>query len=332
LERGELATATKILKKKVSEKRLMVGASPSIMAVKETIQKVAATEARILITGENGTGKELVAQAIHDNSDRSKANCVEVNCAAIPSELIESELFGHEKGAFTSAIKQKIGKFEQASGGTLFLDEIGDMDFNVQAKVLRALQEHKITRVGGEKDIKIDVRVISATNKNLEQEIENKRFRLDLYHRLNVINIHLPSLNQRGDDVKLIANHILKEICKDYKIPEKTIDAAALDALKNYQWSGNVRELRNVVERLVILSGKATAITQQDVASYTNPLKLGLGSGTELYSQFNNLSAFKKHSEKNFVKYKLAQNAQNIEKTAAVLEITIDELQKLLID
>ena len=222
LQKGELLVETKVLKKKVVETRRMVGESPEMIAIKETIEKVSATEARILITGENGTGKELVALAIHEKSDRNKAPFVEVNCAAIPSELIESELFGHEKGAFTSAIKQKIGKFEQANGGTLFLDEIGDMDFSVQAKVLRALQENKITRVGGEKDIKVDVRVVSATNKNLEQEIENKRFRLDLYHRLNVINIHLPSLNQRGDDVKLIAVHIINEICKDYKLAKKT--------------------------------------------------------------------------------------------------------------
>ncbi len=330
LQKGELLVETKVLKKKVVETRRMVGESPEMIAIKETIEKVSATEARILITGENGTGKELVALAIHEKSDRNKAPFVEVNCAAIPSELIESELFGHEKGAFTSAIKQKIGKFEQANGGTLFLDEIGDMDFSVQAKVLRALQENKITRVGGEKDIKVDVRVVSATNKNLEQEIENKRFRLDLYHRLNVINIHLPSLNQRGDDVKLIAVHIINEICKDYKISQKNLDSTALQALANYQWSGNVRELRNVIERLVILSGKATTITEQDVATYTNPLKLGLGSGTELYSQFNSLDAFKKYSEKQFIKYKLAQNANNIEKTAYQLEISVDALQLLL--
>jgi transcriptional regulator with GAF, ATPase, and Fis domain len=247
----------------------MIGDSEPIKKIKETIDKVAPTEARILVTGENGVGKELVARWIHEKSNRATGPLVEVNCAAIPSELIESELFGHEKGSFTSAIKQRIGKFEQANGGTLFLDEIGDMSLNAQAKVLRALQEGKITRVGADKDIAVDVRVIAATNKDLLKETEAKTFRLDLYHRLSVILIHVPSLNERREDIPLLVNYFLKDICSDYGISKKAIDADAVKLLQDYNWTGNIRELRNVVERLVILSGRS--ITVDDVKSYVVP-------------------------------------------------------------
>jgi transcriptional regulator with GAF, ATPase, and Fis domain len=247
----------------------MVGESAPIQKIKDTIDKVAATEARILITGENGVGKELVARWIHEKSNRATGPLVEVNCAAIPTELIESELFGHEKGSFTSAIKQRIGKFEQANGGTLFLDEIGDMSLNAQAKVLRALQEGKITRVGADKDINVDVRVIAATNKDLLKEVDAKTFRLDLYHRLSVILIHVPSLNERRDDIPILVDQFLEDICSDYGVAVKTISEEAINLLKEYNWTGNIRELRNVVERLVILSGKA--ITSEDVASYVMP-------------------------------------------------------------
>jgi transcriptional regulator with GAF, ATPase, and Fis domain len=220
----------------------------------------------VLITGDNGVGKELVARWIHEKSNRNRNPIVEVNCAAIPTELIESELFGHEKGSFTSAVKQRIGKFEQAHGGTLFLDEIGDMSLNAQAKVLRALQEGKITRVGGDKDISVDVRVVAATNKDLLREVEEKAFRLDLYHRLSVIIIHVPSLNERREDIPALVGHFLQQICSEYGIPVKTMEKQAMEALRKNNWTGNIRELRNVVERLIILSG--TSITASDVASF----------------------------------------------------------------
>lgn len=269
LDRSSLVTETKVLKRKVSRVPEMIGESSSIKKIKETIDKVAPTEARILITGENGVGKELVARWIHEKSNRASGPLVEVNCAAIPGELIESELFGHEKGSFTSAIKQRIGKFEQANGGTLFLDEIGDMSPNAQAKVLRALQEGKITRVGADKDINVDVRVITATNKDLLKEVDAKTFRLDLYHRLSVIIIHVPPLNERKDDIPLLSENFLKEICTDYGIAKKTIEPDAIQYLQDYNWTGNIRELRNVVERLVILSGKT--ITADDVKNYVLP-------------------------------------------------------------
>jgi transcriptional regulator with GAF, ATPase, and Fis domain len=230
------------------------------------IEKVAPTEARVLITGENGTGKELVARWIHEKSNRNAVPIVEVNCAAIPSELIESELFGHEKGSFTSAIKQRLGKFELAHKGTLFLDEIGDMSLQAQAKVLRALQENKITRVGGEKEIPVDVRIVAATNKDLRKEIEKGNFREDLYHRLSVIVIHVPSLNERKEDIPLLADYFLKEICSDYQMPLKTITASAYEALKEINWTGNIRELRNVIERLIIMCDKT--IDAKDVKQY----------------------------------------------------------------
>lgn len=261
-----LVKETKSLKSKISKVQDIIGESLSIIKIKETIDKVAATDARVLITGENGSGKELVAKWLHEKSNRQAATLVEVNCAAIPSELIESELFGHEKGSFTSAVKQRIGKFEQANGGTLFLDEIGDMSLNAQAKVLRALQEGKIARVGGDKEISVDVRVIAATNKNLLQEIELKNFRLDLYHRLSVILIHIPSLNERRDDIPLLVDKFLEDIALDYRQTPKSIDKKALEALQQHNWTGNIRELRNVVERLVILSSKD--ITAEDVKNY----------------------------------------------------------------
>jgi transcriptional regulator with GAF, ATPase, and Fis domain len=249
----------------------IIGESAAVKKIKETIEKVAPTDARVLITGENGVGKELVARWLHEKSNRNTGPIVEVNCAAIPSELIESELFGHEKGSFTSAVKQRIGKFETASGGSLFLDEIGDMSLNAQAKVLRALQEGKITRVGAEKDINVDVRVIAATNKDLLKEVEDKNFRLDLYHRLGVIIIHVPSLNERREDVPLLVEYFLDIIALEYGQPKKGIEPRAMDALQQHNWTGNIRELRNVVERLIILSGKT--ITLEDVENYVLPKK-----------------------------------------------------------
>jgi DNA-binding NtrC family response regulator len=269
MDRSSLVTETKVLKRRVNRVQEMIGESNPIKKIKETIEKVAPTDARILITGENGVGKELVARWIHEKSSRASGQLVEVNCAAIPSELIESELFGHEKGSFTSAIKQRIGKFEQANSGTLFLDEIGDMSLNAQAKVLRALQEGKITRVGADKDINVDVRVITATNKDLLKEVEEKRFRLDLYHRLGVIIIHVPSLNERKDDIPLLVDRFLSDICSEYGVAKKSIDDDALKLLQDYNWTGNIRELRNVVERLIILSGKT--ISTEDVRSYVVP-------------------------------------------------------------
>jgi len=269
LDKTSLVKETKVLKRKVSKVQEIIGNSDAIRKIKDTIEKVAPTDARVLITGENGTGKELVARWLHDKSLRNTGPMVEVNCAAIPSELIESELFGHEKGSFTSAIKQRVGKFEQANGGTLFLDEIGDMSLSAQAKVLRALQEGKITRVGGDKEISVDVRVVAATNKDLFKEVEEKQFRLDLYHRLGVILIHVPSLNQRRDDIPELVDKFLLDIAADYGQIPKNIDKKALEALQANQWSGNIRELRNVVERLIILSGKT--IQLEDVKNYVLP-------------------------------------------------------------
>lgn len=270
LERSTLVTQTKNLKKQVSKKYEMIGESEGIRKVKEMIDRVAPTEARVLITGANGTGKELVAHQIHEKSSRSKAPFVEVNCAAIPSELIESELFGHEKGSFTSAIKQRIGKFEQANGGTIFLDEIGDMSLSAQAKVLRALQENKISRVGSDKDIQVNVRVIAATNKNIREEIDNNRFREDLYHRLSVILIHVPTLNERIDDIPLLAEHFNNLICSEYGMSPKKITKDAITELQKINWTGNIREFRNVLERLIILSREQ--ISGNDVKSYAAPV------------------------------------------------------------
>lgn len=266
LDKTTLVKETRNLKKKISKKFDMVGESTSIRDVKEMIEKVAPTDARVLVTGPNGSGKELVARWIHEKSKRSNGPLVEVNCAAIPSELIESELFGHEKGSFTSAIKQRIGKFELAEGGTLFLDEIGDMSLSAQAKVLRALQENKITRVGGDKEITVNVRVVAATNKNLRKEIEENRFREDLYHRLSVIVIKVPALNERPDDIPLLTEKFLDDIAEEHGSKRKQINDAALKALQAHNWTGNIRELRNVVERLVIMS--AEEISAEDVKKY----------------------------------------------------------------
>ncbi len=271
MDKNNLVAETKVLKRKVSKVQEIVGETPPVKKIKDTIDKIAPTDARVLITGENGVGKELVARWIHEKSNRSKGPMVEVNCAAIPGELIESELFGHEKGSFTSAIKQRIGKFEQANGGTLFLDEIGDMSVNAQAKVLRALQEGKITRVGADKDINVDVRVIAATNKDLLKEVEHKNFRLDLYHRLGVIIVHVPSLNERLGDIPLLVERFLEDIATEYGQPKKAIESKAIEALQQHNWSGNIRELRNVVERLIILSGKI--ISPEDVDNYVLPRK-----------------------------------------------------------
>lgn len=266
LDKSTLQRETKTLKKKISKKNDMVGESEAIRQVKEMIEKVAPTDARVLVTGPNGSGKELVARWIHESSRRANGPLIEVNCAAIPSELIESELFGHEKGSFTSAIKQRLGKFELAEGGTLFLDEIGDMSLSAQAKVLRALQENKISRVGGDKEINVHVRIVAATNKDLKKEIEENKFREDLYHRLSVIVIKVPSLNDRKDDIPLLSEKFLEDIAEEYGAKKKDIDPKALEALKNYNWTGNIRELRNVIERLVIMSGGD--ISEEDVRKY----------------------------------------------------------------
>lgn len=266
LDKTTLIKETRNLKKKISKKYEMIGESDPVKHMREMIDKVAPTDARVLITGPNGSGKELVAKSLHENSKRANGPLVEVNCAAIPSELIESELFGHEKGSFTSAIKQRIGKFELAEGGTLFLDEIGDMSLSAQAKVLRALQESKITRVGGDKEITVNVRVVAATNKDLRKEIQENRFREDLYHRLSVIVIKVPSLNERKDDIPLLSEKFLDDIAEDYGAKRKRITEKAMDALKSHNWTGNIRELRNVVERLVIMSGEE--ISPQDVEKY----------------------------------------------------------------
>jgi len=271
MDRSELVEETKTLKLKIqgSKNSPIIGNSKEIEEIKSMIDKVAPTDARVLITGGNGTGKELVARQLHDKSDRKKSPFVEVNCAAIPSELIESELFGHEKGAFTSAVKQRKGKFEQADGGTLFLDEIGDMSLSAQAKVLRALQENKITRVGGDKDIKVNVRILAATNKDLRKEIEEGNFREDLFHRLSVILLHVPSLNERKDDIPILADYFLNLICEEHGVPLVNLTNEAKEALQKVNWTGNIRELRNIIERLIILCDKE--ISGKDVALYANP-------------------------------------------------------------
>ncbi len=266
LEKGDLVTETKVLKKKITKSVDMIGNSKAIQNIKDIIEKVAPTDAKVLITGSNGSGKELVAKWLHEKSNRAGGPLIEVNCAAIPSELIESELFGHEKGSFTSAVAQRKGKFELAEGGTLFLDEIGDMSLSAQAKVLRALQENKITRVGGDKEIKVNVRVVAATNKNLEKEIEKETFRQDLFHRLSVIPIHVPSLDERKEDIPLLTDHFLELICTEMGIAKKAISKEALKAMQDRNWPGNIREFRNVIERLIILGGKE--ITAEDVKQF----------------------------------------------------------------
>lgn len=327
LEKGSLVKETKVLKRKISKTKEILGDSSSINLIKDTIEKVAPTEARVLITGANGAGKELVARWLHEKSSRSGSTLVEVNCAAIPSELIESELFGHEKGSFTSAVKQRIGKFEQANNGTLFLDEIGDMSLSAQAKVLRALQENKITRVGGEKEIDVNVRVIAATNKDLLREIEEGNFRMDLYHRLSVILIHVPSLNERKDDIPTLANAFCEEVCAEYSMPVKAFTPDAMKALQSLPWTGNIRELRNMIERLIILCDKK--ITEEDVLKFANPggpITANSLAGNHTSNgfdmeQFTSFQDFKDFSECEFIKYKLERNNWNVSKTADDLDI-----------
>ncbi|HEY8931165.1 MAG TPA: sigma-54 dependent transcriptional regulator [Mucilaginibacter sp.] len=325
LDRGSLVTEAKVLKRRVAKVRPILGNSQAIERIKETIDRVAPTDARVLVTGANGSGKELVARWLHEKSNRSNAPLIEVNCAAIPSELIESELFGHEKGSFTSAIKQRIGKFESANGGTLFLDEIGDMSASTQAKVLRALQENKITRVGGEKEIEVDVRVVAATNKDLLKEIDAGNFRMDLYHRLSVILIHVPPLIDRRDDIPLLAQNFLEEICNEYGMPVKKISEGALEALKTLPWTGNIRELRNMIERLIILSDKT--ITEGDVKAFANPSSPAVVNGTAAaapqtdFDQFANFQEYKDYAEREYIKFKLEKNNWNVSKTADDIDI-----------
>ena len=318
IDKKELVVETKVLRRRASKTRDIIGDSPAIKNILDTIDKVAPTDARVLITGENGTGKELVARWIHEKSLRAKQPLIEVNCAAIPTELIESELFGHEKGAFTSAIKQRIGKFEQAHNGTIFLDEIGDMSLSAQAKVLRALQENKITRVGGEKDIEVDVRVIAATNKNLMKENEKGNFRMDLYHRISVILIHVPSLNERRDDIPLLAEKFVKEVCEDGGLPKKSFLPQALEEFKKLNFSGNIRELRNIVERLVILG--QTRITLEDIQKFANPIN-ARDEEKSVYERFSTLQEFKEYVERIFIEEKLKKNGWNVAKTAAEIDI-----------
>ncbi|MEP7268543.1 MAG: sigma-54 dependent transcriptional regulator [Saprospiraceae bacterium] len=303
MDKSCLITEKKVLQHRITKSRIqpMVGESSPMAKVKDTIERVGPTEARVLVTGENGTGKELVARWIHEKSARKEAPIIEVNCAAIPSELIESELFGHEKGSFTSAIKQRLGKFELAHGGTLFLDEIGDMSLSAQAKVLRALQENRITRVGGDKEIKVDVRVIAATNKDLRKEIEAGRFREDLYHRLAVIIIDVPSLNQREEDIPDLVDYFNQQICQDYGITSKIFTDKALKTLQKMRWSGNIRELRNVVERLIILSpGK---ITEKEVGAYVTPSG-SVSKYRDMFDKFEDVKELKVFIEREYEQYK----------------------------
>ena len=318
-EKNNLVIETKVLKRKISKTHEIIGDSPAIIKIKQTIEKVAPTDARVMITGKNGTGKELVARWLHEKSNRSNMQLVEVNCAAIPSELIESELFGHEKGAFTSAIKQRIGQFERADNGTIFLDEIGDMSLSAQAKVLRALQENKITRVGGEKEIEVNVRIIAATNKDLRKEIEDGNFREDLYHRLSVILIHVPSLNERVEDIPLLAEKFVSEICEENAISRKQLTSGAMNELKNITWSGNIRELRNVIERLVILCGDK--ITETDIINFANPMGGKSVNLEDIVNQYEKFQDFKDFAEQVFIDTKLRKNGWNVAKTAQEIDI-----------
>lgn len=327
LEKVSLVKETKVLKKKVSKTKEILGQSLGISLIKETIDKVAPTDARVLITGANGSGKELVARWLHEKSERSSAPLIEVNCAAIPSELIESELFGHEKGSFTSAVKQRIGKFEQANGGTLFLDEIGDMSLSAQAKVLRALQEHKITRVGGDKEISVNVRVVAATNKDLLKEIEEGHFRMDLYHRLGVILMHVPPLNERKDDIPIIANAFCEEICAEYGMSVKEITEDAIKSLQSLPWTGNIRELRNMIERLIILSDKK--ITSKEVETFANPSQPVSKSVRAIdFGSFTSLDDCQKHVEGKYLQYLLEKyngNLQQVSTKVGLSEKVLDQ-------
>ncbi|MEL7220484.1 MAG: sigma-54 dependent transcriptional regulator [Bacteroidota bacterium] len=306
LDKSTLIGEKKVLQKKVNSKQTpkMIGESEGLQQIQATIERVAPTDARVLITGPNGTGKELVARWLHYQSSRSKERLIEVNCAAIPAELIESELFGHEKGSFTGASQQRIGKFEQANGGTLFLDEIGDMSLKAQAKVLRALQEHKITRVGGTKDLTVNVRVLAATNKDLRAEIAAGRFREDLYHRLSVILIQVPALNERRNDIPLLIKHFNQQICKEYGTPPKKWDAEAINKLQQLNWTGNIRELRNVVERLIILSNQQVSLADVEryvIPSTAPPTEVAL---QHLFQQFDSLEAVQQHIQHTYAKMK----------------------------
>ena len=307
LDHSHLVSEKKVLKKKIKSCGIqeIIGESEAITQIKDTIERVAPTDARVLITGGNGTGKELVARWIHEKSQRKDGPIIEVNCAAIPSELIESELFGHEKGSFTSAVKQRIGKFEQANGGTLFLDEIGDMSLSAQAKVLRALQESNITRVGGDKSIKVDVRVVAATNKNLSKEIQQGKFREDLYHRIAVIPIRVPSLNERKEDIPLLIEHFRKEICQEQGMAEKSFEKKCINALMEFNWTGNIRELRNVIERLLILSG--SKVKQSDFQNYVYPPSNNRSRISELFTNFDDLNEIKRYVESEYKKFKKAE-------------------------
>ncbi len=325
LDRGQLETQNRRMRQTLVEQHEheltpILGTSPAINRIKDTIGRVAPTEARVLVTGEAGTGKELVAKWIHAQSSRKEGPMVEVNCAAIPSELIESELFGHEKGSFTGATKQRIGKFEQADGGTLFLDEIGDMSLSAQAKVLRALQENRITRVGGDKSISVDVRVVAATNKDLLQEIEEDNFREDLYHRLSVILVHVPPMRQRRDDIPIIAKHFAERLARRNGVDPKPFSESALNRLKQLDWRGNVRELHNVVERLLILS-EGEAIDVQDVDRYVLPGGSGANPIQGLLQQYEEFSDFRDQAEKLFIEYKLEANDWNVSRTAEAIGI-----------
>jgi DNA-binding NtrC family response regulator len=304
LDRSTLITEKKVLQKRIATKQptTIIGKSKTIKEMFGTIERVAPTEARILIMGKNGTGKELVARKIHALSNRKENPLIEVNCAAIPSELIESELFGHEKGSFTSAVKQRIGKFELANGGTLFLDEIGDMSLSAQAKVLRALQENKITRVGGERELKVNVRVIAATNKNLKEEIKKGRFREDLYHRLAVIIINVPPLEDRLEDIPLLVDYFSELVCNEYNIPKKEFTAGAIKELQAQDWTGNIRELRNVVERLIILGGKS--VSKTDVEKFVFGNKHPQNHLNELFDKFDNIDELKLYIEREYEKMK----------------------------
>ncbi len=318
LERGNLVTETKVLKRRVSKVHEILGDSEAISRIKDTIERVAPTDARVLITGANGSGKELVAKWLHEKSNRHTAPLIEVNCAAIPSELIESELFGHEKGSFTSAIKRRIGKFEQADNGTLFLDEIGDMSLSAQAKVLRVLQENKITRVGGEKEFVVNVRVIAATNKDLLKEIELGNFRMDLFHRLSVILIHVPPLHERRSDIPILAENFCADICADYNMPVKKITDDAMSTLMSLPWTGNIRELRNMIERLIILSEKT--ITKKDVIAYANP-------GENSFDHYASHQEYLDQMSRFYILYKLDKNAWNISLTAKEMDVKENELE-----
>ncbi|MFZ1291418.1 MAG: sigma-54 dependent transcriptional regulator [Melioribacteraceae bacterium] len=312
-----LLKENKKLRENLTQEEIIVGESSQIKSVISLIDRVAKTESRVLITGENGTGKELVAKAIHNKSERGKKELVEVNCAAIPNELIESELFGHEKGSFTGAAQKRIGKFELADGGTLFLDEIGDMSLQAQAKVLRAIEEGVIERVGGNNKINVDVRIISATNKELKNEIKEGNFREDLYHRLNVIPIKVPALRERKDDIPLLINHFAQKICKQNKFPIKNFSQDAIEVLKNYEWSGNVRELRNIIERIIIMIS-SNSITKQDVISLLPNVE---AKTDEIIDISNSFQEFKEKAEKVFIQKQLEINNWNISKTAEILDI-----------